>query len=455
MAEVVPRPLNMILIVADDLGARDLGCDGADLHETPAIDALAAGGLRFTQAYSASPVCTPSRAGFLTGRHPARLGITIWSEGALSPQKKRKLIPADSSDHLPLEEVTLAERLQAAGYTTGHAGKWHLGGEAFGSWAQGFDFSVGGNHWGAPHSFFWPYRGTGRFGDEFRSVPALSPGRPGDYLTDALTTEALRFINAARDGQKPFFLYLAHYAPHTPIEAKSEDVQHFKARLRPNLHHQNPVYAAMIKSLDENVARVLRHLDETGLRSSTLVVFTSDNGGFIGRDRSAKLPVTSNAPLRSGKGSAYEGGIRVPLIVSGPGVAKGACTRPVWLPDLFPTLLTMAGVRETTADDGVDLTPLLRDPRAELARSTLHWHYPHYYETTTPVSAIRSGDWKLLEFAEDGRIELFDLAADPSEQNDLAALQAARAEELQQQLHHWRTSIRARMPRANPEFKKP
>lgn len=349
----------------------------------------------------------------------------------------------------------MADKLSAAGYTTGHVGKWHLGSDAFAPQAQGFEFSVGGNHWGAPHSFFWPFKGSGRFGNETRFVTGLPLGKPGDYLTDTLTDEAIRFIEKATKREQPFFLYLAHYAPHTPIEAKEADVAHFAGKLQPGFHHQNPIYAAMIKNLDENIARLLRHLDEHGLRENTLIVFTSDNGGFIGRERGATLKVTSNAPLRSGKGSTYEGGIRVPLIISGPKVAKGECKEPVWLPDLFSTLLAAAGVDYDTAMDAVDLTPLLANPHGKIARDTLHWHFPHYYETTTPVSAIRSGDWKLLEYAEDDHVELYNLRDDPTEMNDVVSSESQRASHLRQRLHEWRASVQARMPSPNPDFKAP
>jgi arylsulfatase A-like enzyme len=448
------RP-NIIVILADDLGAMDLGCYGADLHETPRLDALAKQSVLFKQAYSAAPVCTPTRAALMTGKHPARLGITIWSEGALREPQNRRLLQAESKHDLAHGEITLAERLHDAGYVTGLVGKWHLGDGDHAPETQGFDVNVGGTRWGAPHTFFWPYRGVGRFGNEFRYVPGLPPGQPGDYLTDKLTDAALSFIDAA--GARPFFLYLAHHTPHTPIEAPTADVEHFRAKLRPDFRHQNAVYAAMIKSLDTNVGRVLDHVESRGLADKTIVVFTSDNGGYIGIDRRSGLnvPCTSNHPLRSGKGSLYEGGVRVPLLIRWPSKAVGERSQPVVTTDLFFTLLTAAGL-SAAADqsaDGVDLSKVLRDSAADLGRETLHWHYPHYYETTTPVCAIRAGNWKLLEYFEDGRLELFDLANDPTESRDLAATQPDKVMELKGRLAAWRESVDAKLPRPNPQFR--
>ena len=448
------RP-NVVLILADDLGWADLGCYGADLHETPHLDRLATEGVRFTQAYAMS-VCSPSRAALLTGQHAARLHITIWAEGSLQGPTNRKLLQADSQHDLPHSETTLAKYLQDVGYLTALVGKWHLGGAGYFPETHGFDVNIGGTHWGAPQTFWWPYRGSGRFGTEFRYVPHLEFGRPGEYLTDRLTDEALHVIDRAAG--KPFFLYLAHHAPHTPIEARAGDVDHFAAKLRPDLRHQNPVYAAMVKSLDESVGRVLAHLKQRGLDRSTIVVFASDNGGYVGTDRRSgqTVPVTSNTPLRSGKGSLYEGGIRVPLVVRWPGVTTAGveCHEPVVLMDLFHTLRAAAGSVSPPASgaDGLDLVPLLKNPTGKLARDTLYFHYPHYYETTTPVGAVRAGDWKLVEYLEDHRVELFNLRDDPGERTDLAAKMPEKAAELQTRLRTWRVSVDAAMPKPNPDF---
>jgi arylsulfatase A len=453
-AVAADRP-NVVVILADDLGAVDLGCYGADLHETPRLDALAKDSVLFRQAYASAPVCSPTRAALMTGKHPARVGITIWAEGSIEGPKNRKLLQGDSKHDLPPAEVTLAEHLHDAGYATALVGKWHLGDGDHAPETQGFDVNIGGTRWGAPQTFFWPYRGSGRFGQEFRYLPGLPLGRPGDYLTDKLTDAAISFIDSA--GQQPFFLYLAHHAPHTPIEAPKDSVSHFQATLKPELKHQNPGYAAMVKSLDENVGRVLDHLRTHGLLDNTIVVFTSDNGGYIGIDRKSAFaaPCTNNFPLRSGKGSLYEGGIRVPLIVRWPGMAAGERAQPVHTCDLFFTLLAAAGL-QSAADlpaDGLDLSALIKNSQSKIARDTLYWHYPHYYETTTPVSAIRAGDWKLLEYFEDGRRELFNLHDDPAEKNDLAKSQAETVVELSKQLAVWRNDVNAKLPKPNPDFR--
>ncbi len=448
------RPPNVVLILADDLGWSDLGCYGSDLHETPRLDQLAREGVRFTQAYAMS-VCSPSRAMLLTGRHAARVGITIWSEGSLRKSTNRRLIEADSRHDLPHSETTLATLLRGAGYLTALVGKWHLGDGNHYPETHGFDVNIGGTHWGAPTTFWWPYAGAGRFGSEYRYVPHLEFGAPGEYLTDRLTDEALRVIDRAA-GQ-PFFLYLAHHAPHTPIEAKPADVKHFEAKVRPGLRHRNPVYAAMVKSLDESVGRVLDRLQERGLAETTLVIFVSDNGGYIGIDRKSGQtgPVTNNAPLRSGKGSLYEGGVRVPLLVRWPGsTARGeVCAEPVTLADLFATVLAASAVRPKASGDGIDLRALLQNPSAKLGREALFFHYPHYYETTTPASAVRAGDWKLLEYLEDGRLELYHLADDPAETNNLATTEPTRAAGLRTRLDTWRREVGAKLPSTNPAFK--
>lgn len=453
-------PLNILLIVADDLGWADLGCYGADLHETPTLDHLAREGMRFTQAYAPAPVCSPTRAALLTGKAPARLHITQWSEGSMNPPKDRKLLPAESLPSLPHTETTLSHLLQSADYLTALVGKWHLGDADSYPETHGFDVNIGGTRWGAPQTYFYPYRGTGRFDGENRYIPHLEFGKPGEYLTDRLTDEALRVMDRARDAKKPFFLMLAHHAPHTPIQAKSEDIRHFEGRRRPGMKHQNAAYAAMIRSLDDNVQRVLAHLKKRGLEQNTLVIFTSDNGGYIGtstRDGQT-VPVTDNYPLRSGKGTLYEGGLRVPLIVRWPGVTPSgiACREPVILTDLFRTLAVAAGARlpSETSGDGLDLTPLLRNPHAALARDALYFHFPHYYHAppSTPVSAIRAGDWKLLEFFEDQRSELYDLKADPGELQNMGTKMPEKVAELRRRLQEWRQSVDAALPRPNPNF---
>ncbi|MFO0953040.1 MAG: sulfatase [Isosphaeraceae bacterium] len=443
-----PRP-NVVLIVADDLGWSDLACYGADLHETPAIDRLAASGVRFTRAFAA-PVCSPTRAALMTGKNPARLHMTTWYESSGAPPRDRPLVPPVTVGNLPYAEVTLAELFREAGYTTALVGKWHLGDARFYPETQGFDVNVGGTHWGAPKTFFYPYRGVGRYGGEteFRYVPHLDGGKPGEYLTDRLTDEALGVIDRA--GDRPFFLVLAHHAPHTPIEAKPALVEHYRSKLRPGQRHKNPAYAAMIHSLDESVGRVVAHLEKKNLSERTVVIFTSDNGGYISEFDG--LRVTDNAPLRSGKGSLYEGGVRVPLIVRWPGVTprSAECGEMVGLFDLFPTLrdgLNLSGgPTPATGLDGVSLLETLKDPAKHVERDDLFLHFPHYYPTTTPVSAVRTREWKYLEYYETGRGELYKVDTDTGESNDLARNEPGRAEELRNRLHRWLKEVDAQMP---------
>jgi arylsulfatase A-like enzyme len=333
-------------------------------------------------------------------------------------------------------------------------GKWHLGDAAFAPETHGFDVNIGGTHWGAPPTFFAPYRGAFGQEREFRYVPHLEFSKPGEYLTDRLTDEALRVIDYA--GEKPFFLYLAHHAPHTPIEAPATSTEYFAGRITPKHRQRNPAYAAMVKSLDESVGRIVERLDRARIAERTLIVFTSDNGGYIGEHRG--LRVAENAPLRSGKGSLYEGGIRVPLIMSGPGVPAGAVSRePVVTMDLYRTILEIIGkpVAEDSAaaQDGRSLVPLLKSPEARLRREDLYFHYPHYYSTTSPVSAVRSGDWKLLEYHETGRKELYNLRDDPAEARDLHDRRTEIADRLYGRLQSWRTAVDAQMPTENPQFK--
>lgn len=453
-AEPTKQP-NLVVILADDLGWSDLGCYGADLHETPNLDRLARQSLRFTNAYAASSVCSPTRSALMTGKHPARLGITIWAEAAHDPPPPQKLVPPPAEHNLSRKETAVASYLSKAGYLTALVGKWHLGDALHYPETHGFDINIGGTLWGAPETFFFPYRGSGVNGNEYRYVPHLEFGQPGEYLTDRLTDEALQVIDRA--GDRPFFLYLAHHAPHTPIEAKADDVKYFEGKVSPGMKHQYAAYAAMVRSLDESVGRVLQRLDERGLTERTLFIFSSDNGGFIGRERPQSQPVTNNHPLRSGKGALYEGGIRVPLIIRWPGVtpAGAECTEPVITEDLFFTILDAAGIKPA-ADvpaDGVGLRTICKDPNRHLPRQALYFHYPHYYHTTTPASAVRSGDWKLLEYYEDGHRELYNLADDLGEKVDLAEREPQRTRELAQQLAAWREEVGARLPRNAPEKK--
>ncbi|MFC1604641.1 sulfatase [Planctomycetota bacterium] len=448
------RP-NLVFILVDDLGWADVGCYGSGLHETPNIDKLARQGMKFTDAYAAAPVCSPTRASIMTGKYPARLHMTIWYESSANPPQNRKMIPPVTQGNMPHEQVTIAEVLKDAGYFTAHVGKWHLGDAAHYPQTQGFDVNIGGTFWGAPTTFFYPYGGPSRWGGEYRYVPHLEFGAEGEYLTDRLTDEALLIMDKVKD--KPFFLNLCYHTVHTPIEGKSELVEYYKKKVRPGMHHQNYEYAAMVHSLDENVGRIMDKIDELGVADNTIVVFFSDNGGYINKFKNKA--VTSNYPLRSGKGSLYEGGVRDPLIIRWSGVTKAGsiCSEPVSSIDFYPTILSMTGLagdsKHNSDMDGLSLVPQLKNPAAKLKREFLYWHYPHYYPTTSPVSSIRQGEWKLLEYFEDNHIELYNLKKDIGEQNDLAKAMPEKAEELRKHLDAWRTAVDAQVPKKNPNMR--
>jgi arylsulfatase A len=432
--------LNFVLIVVDDLGWADLGCQGSEFYETPNIDRLANEGIRFTDGYAASPVCSPSRAAIMTGRYPGWTGITNYLPGH-HPLPFSKMIGPLCKQYLDPAEVTLAEALKSAGYRTAHIGKWHLGGSPeYWPEAQGFDLNIGGTNSGMPKSFFWP---------QWKGNPPIEGLRDGEYLTDRLTTEAIQFIRSSRD--QPFFLHLSHYAVHVPIEAKAEKVERYRAKLHPGSGQNDPVYAAMIESLDEGVGRILKTLEEQTLMDRTVIVFTADNGGLSAPEWKGK-PVTSNAPLREGKGHLYEGGIRVPFLVRWPGVSPRADHTPVCGIDIFPTFCRAAGVNPRQVH-GVDLEPLIRR-RQLLPHRALYWHYPHYSnQLGKPAGAVRDGPFKLLEFYEDGKLELYNLHQDPGEQKDLAPSMPAKARELHAKLIRWRQSIPGlQMPQPNPKY---
>jgi arylsulfatase A len=435
-AAAAQPPPNIVLILADDLGWTDLSCYGSDLYATPHLDRLARDGMRFTQAYSACTVCSPTRAAILTGKYPARLHVTDWIPG-LPPENPKLLVP-DWTKYLPLEEVTIARALRSAGYATATIGKWHLGGEGYYPEKHGFDLNIAGTDAPAPKSYFAPYK-----------IATLPEGPDGEYLTDRLGAEAVRFIEQHKD--KPFFLYLPQFAVHTPIQGKQVLVEKYRAKKRAGLHQTNAVYAAMMESMDEAVGLVRRKLDELKLADRTIVIFASDNGG--------RVPTTSNHPLRVGKGSCYEGGTRVPLIVYWPGVTKAGSVSdtPVISTDLYSTILEIAGQKEAARKgvDGLSLIPLLRR-EGTLQREALFWHYPHYqhYQLggTTPYGAIRAGDFKLIEFFDDMRVELYNLREDIGEQRNLADQMRAKVDELRARLHAWRKEVGAQMPSRNPAY---
>ena len=436
-AAPTPAKPNVILILADDLGWTDLGCYGSDLYQSPHLDRLAADGMRFTANYSACTVCSPTRAALLTGKYPGRLHITDWIPG-MPPGNPRLIVP-DFTKHLPLEEITLAEVLRNAGYATASIGKWHLGEKEFFPEHHGFDLNIAGNDAPQPKpGYFAPY-----------DIDTIEQGPPGEYITDRLGSEAVKFIET--NAERPFFLYLPHFAVHLPVQAKKKDIQRFAAMVKPELRHQNAAYAAMIASMDATVGQIRETLDEKGIADRTTIIFTSDNGG--------RVPTTSNAPLRVGKGSAYEGGVRVPLVVYAPGSTKPGSTSdvPVITVDLFPTILDLLGSTAPVgvAVDGVSLVPLLRQTGALTERS-LFWHYPHYqhYQQggATPYSAIRRGDFRLIEYLADSSVELYNVAKDVGEEQNLAATMPEKANELREELHAWRESVKVQMPTPNPAY---
>ena len=444
-------PMNVVLILVDDLGWKDLGCYGSEFYETKHIDRLAQSSLRFTQAYAAAPVCSPTRAAIMTGKYPARLDLTIWHEGAVAggPQN-RKLLEAPSTPNLPREETTLAEVFRSAGYFTAHIGKWHLGTAAYYPETQGFDLNIGGTFWGAPSTFFFPFAGRWNQTDpETRYVPGLAPGIPGDYLPDRLTDKAVELIESIRS--RVFFLNLWYYTVHTPIEAPEEMVDRYRDKASEG-KQTNPTYAAMVERMDHNVGRILQTLKELEIDNRTIVVLASDNGGVDIETRTGTP--TSNHPLRSGKGTLYEGGIRVPMIVHWPGRTKASvCNQPVSSQDLYPTFaeyLRKGGWARRHVDesiDGYDLSPLISKPSDSLPRNDLYWHFPHYYPRMTPGSAIRRGDWKAIHYFEDDSLELYNLKTDPHEKNNQADTQPMVARELHQSLDRWRQEVGANAPR--------
>ena len=444
------RPPNIVLVLIDDYGWTDTKSYGSTYHRTPNIDALARRGMRFTDAYAAAPVCSPTRAALLTGKYPARLHLTDWLPGRGDTPAQKLAVPT-IRQQLPLEETTIAEALKPGGYINAHFGKWHLGGTGFEPERQGFDLNIAGDETGTPLSYFAPFQRNGRF------MPRLETAPPGQYLTDRLTSEAEVFIEQHKD--KPFFLYLAHYAVHIPMRAKAELIAKYRALSRPERGQNNPIYAAMVESMDESIGRLVRKLEELGLAENTVFIFTADNGG-LSTPEGPDTPATDNAPLRAGKGYLYEGGLRVPLIVVWPRRIKAGSVNhtPVYSADLFPTALAIAGVKSTTEVDGMSLLPLLTD-RGQFKRDALYWHYPHYSNQSVnaghldqPGAAIRQGDYKLIEFYQDNRVELYDLKNDLSEQHDLVRSRPQQAAELRQKLAAWRQAVGAQMMTANPLY---
>ena len=452
------KPLNVVFFLVDDLGQRDIGCYGSTFYETPNIDRLAREGARFTDAYAACPVCSPTRASIMSGQWPQRTEITDYIGAPLQPEdwkRNTKLLPAPYADRLKLGTPTLASALKQAGYKTFFAGKWHLGPEGNSPENFGFDINLGGHKGGGPYGgkgYFSPYNN-----------PKLSDGPAGEHLPDRLAMETTKFIEQNKD--KPFFAYYSFYDVHTPLMAREDlrkkyEEKRKKLGLQEKWGREEPrdvrltqdhvVYAAMVEAMDMAVGKVIAKLEELKLRDSTLIIFTSDNGGL---STSEGWP-TSNAPLRGGKGWMYEGGIREPLLVVWPGVTKpgSIIATPVSSPDFFPTLLDAAGVKkpEGLQLDGVSLRQAVDGSASERA---LFWHYPHYgNQGGAPSAAIRRGDLKLIYWYEDQRIELFDLTKDLSETKNLAQEQPEKIKSMLADLNHWQQQVGAKFPINNPRF---
>jgi arylsulfatase A-like enzyme len=437
------RP-NIVFILADDLGYTDVACYGSKYYETPSIDRMAAQGMRFTDGYTCGPNCQPTRAALMSGQYGPRTGVYTVGSIDRFDWKSRPLRPVDNVVDLPLEKITLAQSLKRSGYATALFGKWHLGQQGpYHPLRRGFDESIVsmGQHF------------------DFATSPKTDYP-PGTYLADFLTDKAVDFISRHKDG--PFFLGLHHFAVHAPHQAKKDLIARFQDKPAQGGHH-DPTYAAMIASVDESVGRVLRTLDDLGLSEKTLVIYTSDNGGVGGYAREGigrAGAITDNAPLRGGKGMLYEGGVRVPYIFRWPGtIAPGTtCAEPINSVDLYPTLLEVAGAKrpEGYPLDGSSYVALLTSGgQGSLDRDALFWHFPGYLGAgpgawrTTPAGSIRAGDWKLIEFFETGKRELYNLRDDPSEKTDLAARMPDRASALYARLLQWRKAVNAPMPTAN------
>jgi arylsulfatase A-like enzyme len=438
---------NFVLILIDDLGWKDLGCYGSTFYETTNIDRLAQESMLFTNAYSACPVCSPTRASLMTGQDTARLRFTghITAIGRHRHPKNSRIIPPDDRMYLPLDEVTIAKALKPAGYVSASIGKWHLGTEKYWPLAHGFDLNVAGWTHGSPPGYFYPYKNPRSKWNP--SIPTLKEGEPGEYLTDRLTDEAIKFIKTNRN--KPFFLYLTHYAVHTPLQAPKPLVNKYAAKLKTDQSQKNATYAAMIENLDGNIGRVLQTLEQFDLVDDTIVIFASDNGGDV--------RVTNNAPLRAGKGYLYEGGIRVPLLVKWPGRVKAGsiCHTPVTSEDLYPTITQIVGDQAKPGEkiDGKNLLPLLTG-KGRFKRKAIYWYYPHYSpQAKQPGAAIRAGDYKLIELYDPPKVELYNLADDIGEQFDLAETMPQKTEELLTKLRDWLKSVNAKMHTPNPEYK--
>jgi arylsulfatase A len=463
LATAADRPLNFVVILVDDLGWMDLSCQGSDYYRTPSVDRLAAEGMRFTNGYAACAVCSPTRAALQTGRYPGRIGVTDWirsmfQRGGLgTPEKNpteyvggpnQKLLCPPNPYWMEHDEVTIAEVLRKNGYATGYIGKWHLGDEAWYPTGQGYDENRGGCDYGQPPSYFDPFNQPKHKHPMIRAGIPFLPGRkPGEFLTHREADEAVELIRKWKD--KPFFLQVAHYAVHTPIQAIDSVAAKYR---REGKNEINAKYAAMVESFDDSTKAILDTLEEVGIDDRTVMLFTSDNGGLDNGGRP-----TENAPLRSGKGYPYEGGIRVPFIVRWPGVTMPGSVSDdmVCSVDVLPTLLDAAGIAapDDRAIDGLSLVNHLKSGgKQSLGRDELLWHFPHYRHAPGPYSIIRKGDWKLIRWDE-GISELYDLKSDLSESTNQAEKRADKLVELDGILTARLKSMNVRMPRLNPQWK--
>jgi len=449
VATGAPRP-NIVLFYADDLGYTDLGCQGSDFYRTPNIDRIATEGMTFTQAYAAAANCAPSRASLLTGLYTPRHGVYTVGNSDRGKSAHRKLIPIENKTVLTKELPTVAQTLQEAGYRTAVAGKWHVSSDPT---KYGFDTNFGGLQWGSPKSYFSPYRN-----------PNLKDGPKGEHLPARLANDVCKWITnlqtapVEEDTDKAFFLYLPFYSVHTPIQARKDLIAKYN-KIKAGTHHSHAKYAAMIDAMDLAVGQVLDLLETLKLSDNTLVIFTSDNGSHGG--------VSNAKPLRGSKGMFYEGGIREPFLVRWPGHIKAGshCETPIHQVDLFPTFAALAGVATPALHDGIDLAPLFAGKTVE--SRPLFWHFPAYLQgygqdlgspfknfRTTPCGVIRDGNWKLIEYFEDGALELYNLKSDPQENTNLARDQASIRDELLHRLKKWRQDVKAPVPtQKNPGFK--
>ena len=447
-----PKRPNFVFLLVDDLGWADFGCYGAEFYETPNIDRLASEGMMFSNGYAACTVCSPSRAAIMTGCYPARLHLTDWIAGHKHPYAK--LSVPDWNMRINHERITLPEALKEAGYSTAFLGKWHLmpiGQDDFDQHyptSHGFDVNIGGREWGQP-------KGRGRYFSPF-DMPGLDDGKPGDFLTDKLTDAALNYLDKT-DRNKPFLMYFAYYTLHGPIMAPPDLVAKYKRKVENFKNEKNeyldPARAGMVESLDQSVGRIMKKLEEMGVADNTVVILTGDNGGNYDQ---------TTGGLKGFKGFSHEGGTREPFIVKWPGKTKAGsqCGEKVIGTDFYPTMLEMAGLplRPEQHQDGVSIVSLLTGETEQLNRNSLYWHYPHYHRTK-PYGAVRNGDMKLIEFFEDGALELYNLRKDPHETDNLAAAQPETAQRLLKELKAWRTSVGAQMmpdnPKYDPNYKKP